>query len=239
MASPQIENGFTRIANEILERLTLPGINGSEYRIAIFVLRKTYGFGKKKDRISLTQFQKGTTMKRSHVVETIKSLVDKRILLKDNGSYIFNKDWENWIVHKRVPSTQKGTTASTQKHTRGSTQKGTHKRKTKETITKEIDTPETSSGGLISQVIKLFEEVNAATKSYYNRPPQRRACQNLIDEYGFEEVSKVIAFLPRSNKMSFVPTITTPIQLWEKYQALKDGLQRKKSELSTKGKGLA
>ncbi len=121
MASPQIENGFTRIANEILEHLTLPGINGSEYRVAIFVLRKTYGFGKKKDRISLTQFQKGTAMNRAHAVRTIKSLVDKRILLKEKGSYLFNKNWEDWVVHKGVPSTQMDTTASTQKDTKGST----------------------------------------------------------------------------------------------------------------------
>ena len=102
MASPQIENGFTRVANEILEHLTLPGINGSEYRIAIFVIRKTYGFGKKKDKISLTQFQKGTSMKRVNAVRTIQSLVVKRILLKEGSSYVFNKNWEDWVVVKRL-----------------------------------------------------------------------------------------------------------------------------------------
>lgn len=237
MANPQTENGFTRIANEILDHLTLPGISGCEYRIALFVMRKTYGFGKKKDVISLTQFQKGTLTSRRLVVSAIKSLVSKRVLLKEKSVYSFNKNWEEWVVSKREPSVQKGTSASSQKGSKGSSQKGTHKRKIKERI-KEIDTPETSSGGLVSQVIKLFEEVNPATKSYYNRPNQREACQKLVDEYGFEEVSKVVAFLPRSNKIPFVPTITTPLQLWEKYQSLKDGLQRKKAELSTKGRGL-
>ena len=236
MASPQIENGFTRIANEILDHLALPGINGSEYRIAIFVLRKTYGFSKKKDKISLTQFQKGTLMERKHAVKTLKSLVDKRILLKEESVYKFNKNWEEWVVVKRTPSVQKTTSGSGQLYPKGGVQKTTHKRKTKETITKE--TPAGTSPALIVEIIKLFEGVNPAVKSYYNRPPQRKACENLINEYGFDEVSKVIALLPKSNKIAYLPTITTPIQLWEKYQALKDGLQRKKSELQAKGRGL-
>ena len=100
-----------------------------------------------------------------------------------------------------------------------------------------LKTAETSSA-LIVEIIKLFEEVNPAVKDYYNRPPQRKACENLINEYGFEAVSKVVAFLPRSNKIAYLPTITTPLQLWEKYQSLKDGLQKKKGELTVKGRGI-
>lgn len=118
MSSPQLENGYTRIANELLERLTLPGINGSEYRIVIFVLRKTYGFQKKQDRIPLSQFQKGLEMKRANVVRTIKTLVAKRILAKDKNTYSINKNWEQWVVAKRIL----GTSASSQTDTKGSSQ---------------------------------------------------------------------------------------------------------------------
>lgn len=145
MANPQKENGYTQIANEILEHLSLAGINGSEYRILLVVIRKTYGFQKKKDRISITQFEKSTLMNRPQAIDTIKSLLEKRILKKDNNQFVFNKNYEEWIVSKRgsmqkdttlVPSMQKHTIASMQKHTKSSMQKGTYKRN-KETITKE------------------------------------------------------------------------------------------------------
>lgn len=134
--SPQKEHGYTAIANEILEHLSFEGLNGSEYRIINAILRKTYGYRKKTDYISLTQFEAMTHMKRSHVVRTIQSLVHKRVLMKEKGLYSFNKYWKEWVVHKRVPQYTNVKSGSTQKGTKSSTQKGTHKRK-KETITKE------------------------------------------------------------------------------------------------------
>lgn len=96
------------------------------------------------------------------------------------------------------------------------------------------NTAEASSAGLIPQIIKLFEEVNPACKTMYGNTTQRRACDNLIQEYGFEEISKIVSILPKTNKIPYLPTITTPSQLWDKYQALRDGIQRKKQELSKK-----
>ena len=233
MASPQKENGFTPIANEILERLSFPGINGSEYRIINIVIRKTYGFQKKKDRISLTQFQLFASMNRSQAVETIKSLVCKRILLKEGSVYKFNKNWEEWLVCKRIlhtASMQKDTGGGMQKHTKCSMQKHTHKRK-KERVTKEI--PEHSSG-LIVKLIDLFVMINPACKRMYGNTTQRQACQDLIDTYGFEEISKVIPFLPKNNSTAFKPKANTPLQLWQKYQSIKDSWLQEKSKLKAK-----
>ena len=110
MASPQKENGYVTIANELAERFSLAGMNGSEYRILWVVLRKTYGFNKKQDYISLSQFQKSTGMGRKQVVETVRSLVGKRVLLKGKSIYGLNKDYETWVVGKRVLGGQKTTT---------------------------------------------------------------------------------------------------------------------------------
>lgn len=233
MANPQKENGFTSIANEILEHLFLAGINGSEYRILLVVIRKTYGFQKKKDRISLSQFQNHTQMNRAQAVETIKSLLEKKILKKENNQFVFNKNYDEWIVGKRGSmqkhtSMEKHTIASMQKHTETSMQKHTYKRK-KETITKE-----NTHSVLGAEVIKLFEEVNPACKKFYNNTTQRKACDDLIETYGFEELTKVIAFLPKSNKIPYFPSIITPKQLWDKYQLLKDKAEQKKIEFSIK-----
>ena len=225
MASPQVENGYTKIANELLEKLCLPGINGSEYRIILFVVRKTYGFNKKQDRISFTQFQKGTGMNRAHAIRTINSLVDKRILVKDGSVYRFNKNWEEWVVHKRVPSTQKDTTASTQKDTKTSTQTGTYKRK-KETITK--DNPQ--SGEEVNEIISLFKEVNPSIGKYYGRKHERQAVERMLKEHGRATVEDMIKVLPQVNAKPYWPKSITPVQLEDnigKYKALNESDKNK------------
>lgn len=132
MASPQVEDGFITLAMELFERLCCVPINGSEFRIILFTLRKTYGFKKKVDWISLTQYQKGTGLPRANVVRTIKCLVANRLLVKsENGSiYGINKDYAQWVVAKRLPGGSSQTDL-------GVVANWLH---TKETITKEINT---------------------------------------------------------------------------------------------------
>ena len=153
MASPQLENGFTRIAHEILEHLCWPGINGSELRLIIFVIRKTYGYGKKQDKISLSQFQKGLLIKRANVCRSIRSLVAKRILHKTNNIYKFNKNWEEWVVAKRIHSSQKdnGVVA---KRLPKVVAKRIHTKDSKETITKDITS---SPAGSLEKPMYLHE----------------------------------------------------------------------------------
>lgn len=98
MASPQTENGYTKIANEILEQLVKAGLLGSEWDIAVFIIRQTYGFHKKSDWISLTQFQEATNKSRMTVVKTLKNLLSKKILIKNDNKYGFNKDYDSWVV---------------------------------------------------------------------------------------------------------------------------------------------
>lgn len=100
-------------------------------------------------------------------------------------------------------------------------------------------TPETGDGGLVNEAINLFKDVNPNYRVLYARPPQRAALTRLIEINGFEKLSKVIGILPQSNKIPYLPTITTPIQLEERWAALESGLVRKKVEITSKGRGLA
>ncbi len=102
MAKPQLEKGFTRIANEILEALSRVNLSPYESRVFWFVVRRTYGFNKKTDRISLSQFEAGTGVKERHVVRAIKSLARKRMIVthKDGPQsvrYGIQKDYETWL----------------------------------------------------------------------------------------------------------------------------------------------
>lgn len=103
MSNPQKENGYTAIANEILERLVNTPLLGSEFQVLLFIIRKTYGYRKKADRISLTQFEKGTGLSRPTVVKTLKNLMVRNMVVKiylpdGKEGYTFIKDHEKWVV---------------------------------------------------------------------------------------------------------------------------------------------
>lgn len=104
MANPQKENGFTPIANEILEKVVNMPLLGAEFRIMFFIIRKTYGYHKKQDRISLTQFEQGTSLSRPTIVKAIKNLMVRNMIVKiylpgENTGYSFVKDHEKWVVN--------------------------------------------------------------------------------------------------------------------------------------------
>lgn len=80
MANPQLENGYTRIANELLEAVAKFPFNGSQLRMIIFLWRKTYGYGKKADKISISQFVKGTGLSRSAVTKELKRLKQMNVI---------------------------------------------------------------------------------------------------------------------------------------------------------------
>ncbi|KXK32655.1 MAG: hypothetical protein UZ01_00477 [Candidatus Brocadia sinica] len=109
MASPQCENGYTKIANEILEALIRADLSGQELKITLFVLRKTYGFNKKDDFISLSQMAKALGCLKVRCAQVVKNLESMKILTVNeniNGigkSYRFNKDFETWnTVNKNI-----------------------------------------------------------------------------------------------------------------------------------------
>jgi len=101
LASPQSENGHIDIANEIAEALMLVNLSPYEVRIAWCILRKTYGWHKKEDRISLSQFQKDTNLKKPHICRTLSKLVMRNMIVTRIGNnkgiyYSFQKDYEKW-----------------------------------------------------------------------------------------------------------------------------------------------
>ncbi len=100
MASPQIEDGYTRIANEIMEALARIRIPGEARQIVDTIFRKTYGFNKKEDMISLSQFCLATGMKKPACSRAIKTASRMNVIIKKDNSgihfYSINKDFETW-----------------------------------------------------------------------------------------------------------------------------------------------
>lgn len=84
----------------------------------------------------------------------------------------------------------------------------------------------------IAEVIKQFAVyVDPKNKQYYGRKDMRKACDFLISEYGFETVMTVVQNLHQIvKKVKYVGSITTPVQLVDKWQAIKQQVEIKKGE---------
>lgn len=100
MASPQLKNGYVRLATEIYDALARYRIPGEARQVLDFIIRKTYGWNKKEDVIALSQFEIGTGLKRPTVCRAINQLIHLNLIIKkDNSlshSYRFNKDFNTW-----------------------------------------------------------------------------------------------------------------------------------------------
>jgi len=152
MACPQKENGFTPIANELLEEIYKLKINTDALRLVLFIMRKTYGWKKKKDKIALSQFSEGLSMKRQHVCRNLNKLYDMKIILRiqdDFGNeYQINKNYEEWELVPKQGRPQTGNGVVPKQVTHPVPKQG----HTKETITKETIQKENFSEKIIPSV---------------------------------------------------------------------------------------
>ena len=113
---PQLEDGFTRIANEILEAIARTPLSDYESRCVHFLWRKTYGWknptgeSKKTDFISYTQWAKGTDINRRRINSVLNRLIKRRIITKQviyQGAkctilWGFQKRYKEWLSPKEA-----------------------------------------------------------------------------------------------------------------------------------------
>ncbi len=116
MASPQIKNGYSPIANEILEQMAKVSLNGSQRRIIDVVWRFTYGFNRKEHDLSESFISKATGIHKKQVQRELNELIDMNFILtvkeaSFNSSRVlkFNKDYEGWQITKKIPPIKKDT----------------------------------------------------------------------------------------------------------------------------------
>jgi phage replication O-like protein O len=102
MASPQTKNGFTRVANEILEHIVKTNLNGTQFRIVMVIWRYTYGYGQTKRELPITKISELIGTKRGHVDRELTSLIDRNVIKSigvgpRRGRILsFNKNYEEW-----------------------------------------------------------------------------------------------------------------------------------------------
>lgn len=112
---PNLEDGYTRIANELLDAIISFGFSKREFAILFCVIRKTYGYNKKMDDLSLSQISRATKLDAGNISKAIKSLTDCKVLSKQQGKYGYligiNKNYNEWSYcqnDKVVKTTNRG-----------------------------------------------------------------------------------------------------------------------------------
>jgi phage replication O-like protein O len=222
MANPQKENGYMPIANEIVEHLARLRINGESMQVLWVILRKTYGFNKKDDYIALSQFCTLTGLKKPTVCKALAKLVLLNVITqKDNGdgkTYMFVKDFDKWTPLPKKVTLPKKIMSITQKDNNRYPKRVLQKTITKDTITKDIAL--TSNAGQIPEVIALFEVINPSVGRLYGRVNQRSSADRLLKQHGIDKLRQVVSFISKYRGDRFFPTITTPLQLEDKWGAL-------------------
>lgn len=165
MANPQLEHGFIRIATEIIEALAHIRIPGEARQVLDAIIRKTYGFNKKEDEISLSQFCLMTGLNRPHVCMAIHKLRAMNMITeKGNGDtniYSLNKDFESWKPLPKKVTLPKKVIEITEKGKKSLPKKvHTINNNTIDTFTKDINTtvpsPRVTEKGNTSPEVKLF-----------------------------------------------------------------------------------
>ena len=79
-------------------------------------------------------------------------------------------------------------------------------------------------------VIDSFEDTNPSYRKWYGNTTQRGAIQRMIDTHGLERLLKAIKILPSIKGKQYFPTITTPVQLEDKWASLESAFMRIKNK---------
>ena len=246
---------FTQIPNIILDEY-ISELGHAEIKVLLYICRRTYGFQKGSDKISLTQFEKGITsangeqldhgtgLGRKAIISALNTLSEKGLIVKNDEKNINSFSMQlvslgNHTSVVKIPELvslrhpQKKEKESIQKKDITTGKLVTEKEKT---VTENSATVTEKSviNNEISEVISLMEKVDPKNKTYYGNKTQRSACKFLIETYSFDNVVKVVNLLPQTNTQEYFPRITSPYELQEKWQKLAIALssaKRKDNEL--------
>jgi phage replication O-like protein O len=97
-----LDDGYTKISNLILEALAMCKISSVQKGICLFLMRRTYGWGKTEDAISLKDFSLACGTSQPYISRQLKELLKKNIILRINYEpgktpvYSFNTRVAQW-----------------------------------------------------------------------------------------------------------------------------------------------
>lgn len=198
MASPQVENGYTKIANELLEAYSKIRLSGEENQIFWIIIRKTYGFEKKEDNISLSQFVLSTGINKPNVCRALSNLIEKNMIIKNDNNNITNyriqKDYTQWRPLSKKIMLSKKIIEIIKKDNKTVIKKDTYKRNknTKETLTKPDDIKLTNL--LIEKILENNPKSRVNDMTQKQKESWFNECRLLKNKWSAKDIEIVILF---------------------------------------------
>jgi phage replication O-like protein O len=99
MASPQLENGYTRMANELYEAIMTSDFSKRQRNVLDLVIRLSYGCGKRNAILRPSDYEI-VGVGRNHIKDTLKELKDANVLVINGDVTHINKDYKLWKISK-------------------------------------------------------------------------------------------------------------------------------------------
>ena len=189
MANPQIENGYTRIANDLLEAICKSNFTVRELKIILCIIRHTYGYQEKSHAMSLSFIEADTGIKRHHICETLKQLYQGHVITIEKGRGIIpqtlsiQKNYEEWHCYQNGNCSQKSNSSVPKTGTvvlpAGVTKKINNKEKEKK-------------NNYIEHLPSWFDEVWNAYPNKKGKNKISKKCYKDIEAAGKEKLLKCI-----------------------------------------------
>jgi len=80
VADVQTEKGFTKIANELFDKIIQADFNKRELKVILLIIRYTYGFSRKQAPLSVRFISQATGVPFTHITPVIKKLAANNII---------------------------------------------------------------------------------------------------------------------------------------------------------------
>ncbi|QMA41373.1 replication protein [Citrobacter freundii] len=148
-----LDDGYTRIANELLEAVMAADLTARQLKVVLAVIRKTYGFGKKFDRITNTQIAMMTGIHHTHVCKAKNEMIAMNIIVTNGQAIGVNKVISEWNFEISQVSESLAKTANKTLANSANWYKPTQLN-TKETIQKKEKKENTQSSGDDRELVK-------------------------------------------------------------------------------------
>ena len=96
------DEGFTRLANTLLEAICCVDLTARQMRVFMAVVRKTYGFQKKTDRMAAEQLVEIMSYEgnATHIHADIRTLKERKLIIEESKRIGPNPALSEWIFNK-------------------------------------------------------------------------------------------------------------------------------------------
>jgi len=199
---------YTKIPNQILQPLLMIKLQSYEIRILLAIARKTYGFNKDKDYINQKQLKKLTGIKQPHISRTLKSLLGKKMIIKNDKELAIQKNYKLWDITeketlKNIPYEVYNASLQADKNIPGKVYKYT--KEGIKNISGEVYTKNTIKKTYIKKNIDSSDSSDLI-KNFYNEKKDKK-------EESKKQIKEIVNYLNSKTNKNFRSTTAKTIKL--------------------------